>query len=184
MNRIRNHHAFLLAALCIALLSPAIIALEPSDSGPSEAVAQGDCDKPIAKATDQAYAAQVFDSPLSIALASNSHRDAKANGRCFVQITCGNGSTRSCWGSSCSGTDQSCPAGTGGSCWGSSSGSRSCGSCPVACTKTVSANCANAGGGTVSCTGECGDAYAFDNCYAYCDGNYNYCPNPTGPCPF
>jgi hypothetical protein len=46
----------------------------------------------------------------------------------------------------------------------------------------ATASCANAGGGSVFCSGT-SDCFAVDNCYAYCDGQYNYCANPPGICP-
>jgi hypothetical protein len=48
---------------------------------------------------------------------------------------------------------------------------------------TATASCANAGGGSVSCTGTSGDCYAIDDCYAYCDGQYHYCASPPHICP-
>jgi hypothetical protein len=52
---------------------------------------------------------------------------------------------------------------------------------PPTCSATAS--CANAGGGSVSCSGTTNDCFAFDDCYAYCDGQYYFCPNPPGVCP-
>jgi hypothetical protein len=72
------------------------------------------------------------------------------------------------WFRSASQTSVAC--GSGGACQG-------CGGC------TVTASCANAGGGSVSCTGSCGDSWALDDCYAYCDGTYNWCPSVPWECP-
>lgn len=51
---------------------------------------------------------------------------------------------------------------------------------PPTCSATAS--CSGAGGGSVSCNGT-NDCFSVDNCYAYCDGQYNYCPSPPGICP-
>jgi hypothetical protein len=54
------------------------------------------------------------------------------------------------------------------------------------CNPTVcnaAASCANAGGGTAFCSGTSNDCFSVDNCYAYCDGQYYFCPNPPGICP-
>lgn len=58
-------------------------------------------------------------------------------------------------------------------------------STPTSCdggTTTCSAfaDCSNAGGGSVSCTGTSGDCFGIDSCYAYCDGQYYFCPDPGG----
>jgi hypothetical protein len=50
-------------------------------------------------------------------------------------------------------------------------------------TCNVTATCANAGGGSVSCSSNNGDCFAVDNCYVVCDGIFSYCPNPQGICP-
>jgi hypothetical protein len=58
--------------------------------------------------------------------------------------------------------------------------------CPSDCppsTCTVTADCANAGGGSISCQGACSSVFAVDDCYASCDGQYYYCPSPPGICP-
>jgi hypothetical protein len=52
---------------------------------------------------------------------------------------------------------------------------------PTLCQAT--ANCPTNGGGPVSCSGISGDCFAMDDCYAYCDGQYFYCPNLTWFCP-
>lgn len=57
----------------------------------------------------------------------------------------------------------------------------SCSGCVQQCT--VTADCSGAGGGTRSCSGTCAGSFKVDNCYAYCDGNYYWCPNPPLPCP-
>lgn len=51
---------------------------------------------------------------------------------------------------------------------------------PPSCNATAS--CSGAGGGTAFCSGTT-DCFSVDNCYAYCDGNYFYCPSPPGICP-
>jgi hypothetical protein len=93
---------------------------------------------------------------------------------------CQDGSTRTCTGTSCSAVDWSCPS-QSGYCWSNSEGYKYCPapSCPQGCT----ASCANAGGGTVSCTSYTGDYFCVANCYAYCDGNYYFCPHPKPVCP-
>jgi hypothetical protein len=94
---------------------------------------------------------------------------------------CRDGSTRTCTGSSCSAVDYSCPN-QSGYCWSDLEGYKYCpNTCPPqGCT----ASCANAGGGTVSCTSSTGDYFCVNNCYAYCDGVYHWCPNPKAVCPF
>ncbi|HSL83441.1 MAG TPA: hypothetical protein VLF66_11740, partial [Thermoanaerobaculia bacterium] len=54
----------------------------------------------------------------------------------------------------------------------------SCGGGDNSCSATAS--CANAGGGSVSCTGTTGDCFSVIDCYAYCDGQYYFCPDPGG----
>ncbi len=92
---------------------------------------------------------------------------------------CQYGSNRVCTGSFCFAVDQNCPN-TRGYCYGSSTGYRYCNLCPTGCS--ASASCAGAGGGSVSCNGSGNDCFAIDNCYAYCDGQFHWCPNP-GICP-
>jgi len=91
---------------------------------------------------------------------------------------CWDGTTRTCSGSSCSAVDSSCPS-QRGSCWSDVEGTKYCPQCVDGCT----ASCANAGGGTVSCTSYTGDFFCVANCYAYCDGTYHYCPHPKPVCP-
>lgn len=50
-------------------------------------------------------------------------------------------------------------------------------------TCTATASCASAGGGTVSCTSQNGNCSVRDNCWASCDGELYYCPNPPSSCP-
>ena len=88
---------------------------------------------------------------------------------------CWDGSTASCYGTSCSAVDSSCPS-QRGYCTGSSSGTRYCPACPCSAT----ASCP--GGGSVSCTGTSG-CFAINNCYASCNGTLHWCPNPKYPCP-
>lgn len=52
--------------------------------------------------------------------------------------------------------------------------------CTTSCT--ASASCANSGGGFVSCSGTA-DCFEVDDCYAYCDGQYHFCPNAPPFCP-
>jgi hypothetical protein len=94
---------------------------------------------------------------------------------------CWNGGTVTCTGTSCSAVDSACP-GQRGSCWSNAEGTKYCPQCqqPQGCT----ASCANAGGGSVSCTSSTGDYFCVNNCYAYCDGFYYMCPNPKPICPF
>lgn len=89
---------------------------------------------------------------------------------------CQDGSTVTCTGSSCTATDASCPS-ERGSCWGTDTGTRYC---PV-CTCSATATCAHAS--PVSCTGTGDSCFAIDGCYASCNGNLTWCPNPKGPCP-
>ncbi|HEV8580921.1 MAG TPA: hypothetical protein VGX68_17785 [Thermoanaerobaculia bacterium] len=93
---------------------------------------------------------------------------------------CQDGSTRTCTGGSCSAVDYSCPN-QRGYCWSDAEGYKYC---PIpSCPQTCTASCANAGGGSVSCTSYTGDLFCVNNCYAYCDGNYYFCPNPKPICP-
>lgn len=85
-----------------------------------------------------------------------------------------------CWGTSCSATDRSCP-GQQGYCWGSSTGYQYC---PTSCPTTCSADALCSNGSHVSCSGSSGDCFAVDDCYAYCDGQYHMCPNTPPICPF
>jgi hypothetical protein len=92
---------------------------------------------------------------------------------------CWDGSTRTCTGTSCTAVDSSCSS-QRGYCWSNSEGYKYCPTCQASCT----ASCANAGGGSVSCTSTTGDYYCLNNCYAYCDGQYHLCPHIQGSCPF
>ncbi|HYO13513.1 MAG TPA: hypothetical protein VE685_09995 [Thermoanaerobaculia bacterium] len=58
----------------------------------------------------------------------------------------------------------------------------SCGS-PPPTSCSAFASCFNAGGGSVSCSGTSGDCFSVDDCYAFCDGQYFFCPSPQGICP-
>lgn len=94
---------------------------------------------------------------------------------------CQDGSTRTCTGTSCSAIDWSCPS-QSGYCWSNAEGYKYC---PApSCVQGCTASCANAGGGSVSCTSYTGDYFCVNNCYAYCDGNYYMCPHPKPICPF
>jgi hypothetical protein len=94
---------------------------------------------------------------------------------------CWNGSTQTCTGTSCFAVDSSCP-GERGYCWSNTEGTKYCPECQSC--QGCTASCANAGGGTVSCTSCTGDYFCVNNCYAYCDGVYHWCPNPKPICPF
>lgn len=97
----------------------------------------------------------------SVSLTHNPVKSCYAYG--YASINCPSIS----WFRSTSKTSYSCGLGTCQGCSG--------------CSATAS--CANAGGGSVSCTGTSQDCYAIDDCYAYCDGIYTWCPNPPLPCP-
>jgi hypothetical protein len=56
----------------------------------------------------------------------------------------------------------------------------SCGTSSETCEAVAS--CANAGGGSVFCSGT-SSCFSAEDCYAYCDGQYYFCPNPPGICP-
>jgi hypothetical protein len=60
-------------------------------------------------------------------------------------------------------------------------GTPSCTPPPTTCQ--VTASCANAGGGSVFCSGSANTCFAIDDCYASCDGQYYFCPSPQGICP-
>jgi len=89
---------------------------------------------------------------------------------------CQNGSSVSCSGTSCSAVDANCPT-QRGYCTGTTSGTKYC---PV-CTCSATATCPI--GGPVSCTGTGGTCFAFNGCYASCNGEAIWCPKPKGPCP-
>lgn len=151
---------FFVLALC-ALASPAVAADAASTACATDLAA------PIAGAGVEA--------PLFL----GGLPDASEQSTCYAR--CANGSSISCWGTSCSAQDSQCSSGgSNGSCWGSSSGSRSCGSCPsTGCSATATCN----GGGTVSCTGSNNDCFAVNGCYASCNGQYTWCPNLDHECP-
>ena len=90
---------------------------------------------------------------------------------------CWDGSTRTCTGTSCSAVNSNCSAGQRGSCTAGGS-TTFCPACPTA--KTCTATCSPSG--SVSCTSPVGDCYKVNNCYAYCDGIYYWCPS-HGACP-
>lgn len=91
---------------------------------------------------------------------------------------CDNGTTVTCWGTSCSAHDSNCSTGFDGYCTGTTTGRRNCPVCP-GCSAT--AQCA--GGPPVSCTGN-NSCFGLDDCYAFCDGVHHYCdPLPPFFCP-
>ncbi|MEM9592813.1 MAG: hypothetical protein AAGD06_01015 [Acidobacteriota bacterium] len=159
----------LVAALCA--FAGSAVAAETADAA--------DCAAP-APALDDVFGPSVME---LAAIAPSEEADPGDGSRATCVADCQHGPDRVCSGSSCWAQDQNCSANVRGRCWGSSTGYRNCNICPTT-QCTVTANCANAGGGTVSCTGDCGDVYKFDDCYAYCDGHYHMCPSPPGPCPF
>lgn len=89
---------------------------------------------------------------------------------------CQDGSYVSCYGTSCTAVDASCPS-QRGYCTGTSTGTRYC---PV-CTCSATASCPD--GSTVSCTGTGSTCFAINGCYASCNGVLHWCANPKGPCP-
>jgi hypothetical protein len=92
---------------------------------------------------------------------------------------CWDGSTRTCYGTTASAVDSSCP-GQRGYCTGSSTGTLYCPACSTSCY--ASTQCWPSG--SVSCSGTSGDCFSYYQCYAYCDGNYYLCPSTPGECPF
>ena len=119
------------------------------------------------------------ESPLFEPAFASASREKPEDYTAVCTAICTEGPNKTCWGTSCNATDQSCP-GTRGQCWGSSTGTRRCDECETSCSAT--ADCSGAGGGTVSCTGTT-TCFKIDNCYAYCDGTFNWCSNPPFPCP-
>lgn len=101
---------------------------------------------------------------------------------CSADCQCG--PNQVCTGSSCYAVDHNCPT-SRGHCWGTSTGYRYCPTCKPCCGWcSATADCSNAGGGQVSCTGCSGDCLAVDDCWAYCAGQYHFCPFPRPGCPW
>lgn len=95
---------------------------------------------------------------------------------------CWDGTTRNCSGTTASAVDSSCP-GQQGYCTGTTTGTLYCPACPTGNGCSASTSCW--GGGSVSCQGTTtGGCFSYYQCYAYCDGNYYFCPSSPGECPF
>lgn len=162
----------LAAILCTGLAVSPALAQDPAATAPEAApeLLSPGCQSPDSS--------PLFAPPPMLDLGSSVGRDDDGPpADCYISVNCG-GSYQACWGSSCWGYDSNCPS-YRGYCYGSSTGYRYCPVCPSC---TVTASCAGAGGGSVSCTGTCSGSFAINDCYAYCDGTYHWCPNP-GTCP-
>lgn len=163
----RHPSILVIVALGLVAVAPVVRAAEP--------VVQGDCD-PAAGV----FAADSLGLPMLAVdggAVETGIGDPGQQSVCNAQ--CWDGSYVTCWGTSCTARDSSCP-GQRGYCYGSSTGYRYCPPCP--CTSPCSATALCSNGSKVSCSGCSGDCYAINNCYAYCDGVYHWCPNPP-TCP-
>jgi len=163
----KTKNLFLTAVVvACAFAAPAFAGGAPTDPGCQPAVG----------------AAGLFEPSLAFLAGGNGKGGGKGGGEeAICSALCYDGSYVTCSGTSCNATDNTCSTSGGrGSCYGSSTGNRYCPKCPSSgCT--VTATCSS--GGSVSCTGSCSDSFAFNDCYAYCDGVFHWCSNPPPYCP-
>ena len=94
---------------------------------------------------------------------------------------CADGSSVTCWGTSCSAYDSNCNTSFRGYCTGTSSGTKYCPSNECQ-GPSCGAYASCPGTGPVSCSGT-SSCHELDGCWVICDGNQTYCPAPAPNCP-
>ncbi|HEV2851274.1 MAG TPA: hypothetical protein VHC97_00565 [Thermoanaerobaculia bacterium] len=153
--------------LGVALLSLALCSLAARAASPD----------PLAEARAAIFApAPETGAPAQAEEVAARHR---LNVKSTCTATCRDGSTVSCYGTTCSAVNAACSSGQRGYCTGTSTGTIYCPACPTNCS--ARATCSPSG--SVSCSGTSGDCFSVNNCYAYCDGNYYLCPHTASNCP-